>query len=73
MNELEKLRELKRGSAGHQNVGLMCADPPYTTRIARGHAICAQEIFRKENTENAVKLVCSMTASREYGQIFVQI
>lgn len=69
-SELEDLRDLETGSAPHQNLTLVLAEPRCSTRSALGQAIFAHVVFFKEDMADVVKVMSSLTLSGAQGHNF---
>lgn len=62
-NALEDLDEPDTSSAMHQNVNLMLADPPSSTRKARGQASSTHDVLCKKIIEDAERFMSSLRAA----------
>lgn len=68
-NDLENEYELGSGSVLTEKVNPVLADPPYSTRSARGQSNCAYDVFSKSNMEGGVRLMGIGMAPGAHGHI----
>lgn len=68
--KLEALHELQTGSPLPQNENLVLADPPYRIRSARGQTKSADDVFCKDDTEDAMRFLRDLMASGAHSHTF---
>lgn len=69
-SELEDQYELQNGSALSGQISVLLADPPYSTRSARGHVTSAHNVFSRNSIEYAVSFMSSGMALGARGHTF---